>query len=465
MDTIRSEASAAEVPIQDDVITGGDNEQHKRVSAISPDTVDTSGAATVLPTGAVDQERIDPATGSPEDDGGGSGTQPGQSDSEQFARRAGSMCASRPRIFDRQLALPPAQTYSAHRLQPIIFCHFNNEESAARNFTMAHIAAPYCGRLVYSYFVPRNEGLATLVPSLEESTGLSHLAQLRVQNKWSHLSVIVTIGGHEEDDAHFSYLGQEPLRLARFARAVVLLAQHYSLDGVNVEWLRLEGTVCGSRNDLHALMLLLRYWRGLARANRMRGFVISFTLHLQSSWNEHIKGLESDIDLLFLGPIYTRSSSICPINPAKRVGFFNDVTAKVMLPRERVCSSFTLLLRHRNARGQPARMGDNEDGYSTHWEAGKLPLIDVTAAGVGCDQWRVTSGGLFGHEFSSDRSVALRHYVNRTGTQDGTLCLLLQDLHSESQDYPNTGMVLRDLFSEHCRPASVKCRIDTGASG
>ncbi|KAL3192663.1 hypothetical protein MRX96_058884 [Rhipicephalus microplus] len=147
-----------------------------------------------------------------------------------------------------------------------------------------------------------------------------------------------------------------------------------------------------------------------------------------------------------------------------------------MLPRERVCSSFTLLLRHRDAQGQPARLGDNEDGYSTHWEADQLPLIQVTTADVGCDQWRVRSGRLFGHEFSSDRNklppvylisfrlVALRHYVNSTGTQDGRLCLLLQDLHGESRDYPNTGMVLRDLFSEHCRAANA-CRIDPGASG
>ncbi|XP_065295351.1 uncharacterized protein [Dermacentor albipictus] len=400
-----------------------------------------------------------------EDSASGGGRQLVASDSGQFARRAGPVCASRPHVFDRQLALPPAQTYSAHRLQPIIFCHFNNEESAARNFTVAHIAAPYCGRLVYSYFVPRNEGLATLVPALEKSVGLSHLAELRARNKWSRLSVIVTIGGHEEDDAHFSYLGQEPRRLARFARSVMLLTQRFGLDGVNVEWLRLEGTVCGSRNDPLALVLLLRYLRGLAKANRLLGFTIAFTLHLQSSWNEHIKGIQEDIDLIFLGPIYTRSSRICPIHPAKRVRFFNEVTSKVALPLEHVCSSFTLLLRHRNARGRPVSVGDSEEGYATQWEASQLPLIEVTAASVGCDQWRVTPGRLFGHEFASDGSAALQHYVNHTGTHDGRLCLLLQDLHSESNGYPNTGAVLRDLFSQHCRPASAKCHIDTGASG
>ncbi|KAL3192658.1 hypothetical protein MRX96_058879 [Rhipicephalus microplus] len=166
----------------------------------------------LLPGGLFLLPIFQPITGSQEDDGGGSGRQPEQNDSDQFARRAGSMCASQPRVFDRHMA------------------------SAARNFTMAHIAAPYCGRLVYSYFVPRNEGLATLVPFLEESTGLSHLVQLRAQNKWPHLSVIVTIGGHEE----------------------------------------------------------------------------------------HIQGLENDIDLLFLSPVYTRSTGICPINPAKRVRFFNQ---------------------------------------------------------------------------------------------------------------------------------------------
>lgn len=403
--------------------------------------------------------------GSPIGSGGGTGKQQLTGDSDQFARRAGSMCSSRPDVFDRKLSLPEAQTYSAHRRKPVIYCHFNNEESAARNFTMAHIAGPYCGRLVYSYFVPRNEGLATLVPDLEESTGLGKLAQLRAQNRWSRLSVIVTIGGHEEDDAHFSYLGQEPLRLARFARALVHMAQRFSLEGVNLEWLRLEGTVCGSRNDIQALVMLLRYLRGLARANGRGRFTIAFTLHMQSSWNEHIKGFEKDIDVLFLGPIYTRASRICPINPAKRVRFFNEVSAKVTLPRERICSSFTLLLRHRNDRGHPTRIGDNEDGYATHWEASQLPLTEVTAAGVGCDQWRVAQGRLFGQEFASDRSAALQHYVNNTGTHDGKLCLLLQDLHSETRDYPNTGMLMRDLFTEHCRLASAKCRTDTGASG
>ncbi|XP_075726252.1 uncharacterized protein LOC142767892 [Rhipicephalus microplus] len=152
MDTIQSQASTAELPRQVDVTTGGANEQHIPDFEMPPDTVDTSGAATVLRPADDQEERthagcssnvtslhmadasegkpysfaylcsmtlgvlllpgglfllpiFQPNTGSQEDDGGGSGRQPEQNDSDQFARRAGSMCASQPRVFDRHMAV------------------------------------------------------------------------------------------------------------------------------------------------------------------------------------------------------------------------------------------------------------------------------------------------------------------------------------------------------------------------
>lgn len=89
-----------------------------------------------------------------------------------------------------------------------------------------------------------------------------------------------------QDDAHFSYLSQEPGRVARFARSVVRLALHFGLDGVNVEWLRLASSVCGSPRDARGLALLLRHLRALVGANRLQRFQLAFTLHLQSSWKK-----------------------------------------------------------------------------------------------------------------------------------------------------------------------------------
>ncbi|XP_064469042.1 uncharacterized protein LOC135383558 [Ornithodoros turicata] len=297
-------------------------------------------------------------------------------------------------------------------------------------FLPRHLNAEFCPFILYEFLVPRHASYSTLQPQLEAKSGLREILSFKNKSKpWEKTKVVISVGGHPEDQIHFASLVKVRGRMREFTLSLITASIHYKASGINIDWKHLKDSDCTTDQHDNILLHILEDIRAVSDFNN-RPLLLSVSLEPDLARNKKdIKPLEALVDYLLVHTHRLRpSTGPCLTDSTERNSLVKEIVSR-MADSSKLCVSFSMLMRGQmpdtvQKDPTPAFPYSRTKGLATPYDICSLRRTG-TPKGVPCDDIIVAgSGGRY--EFGWDGAETIEKYVTSRPTTRP--CVVYRDL-------------------------------------